>query len=269
MSKAGKSNIVIDNFVPNINKYWNQLTCGGGIIRKKGYKLQLGFDKATEDLYTDAQLDDYTMYSRRKYPWSPPLKLTVRAKFTFSNKGKGSFQGTAGFGFWNNPFSVNGTIYAIPESIWFFYASSRSYMILQRGSKGSGWKAQVVHAIKPINFLYFFPTALFVMISKFTNNRTLALYWIEKFSGTREVELNSTMDEWHTYSLIWQKHKAEFFIDKKKVMETKEPPSAPLGFVIWVDNQFSVISTKGSVKFGKTGSESIFLEVSLINIESL
>src|SRR5436853_5251782 len=58
-------------------------------------------------------------------------------------------RGTAGFGFWNYPFSVKGDILMLPEAVWFFYASPPSNMALVPGIRGWGWKAQVVHTMRP------------------------------------------------------------------------------------------------------------------------
>src|SRR5436853_7051057 len=57
-------------------------------------------------------------------------------------------RGTAGFGFWNYPFSVRGDVLMLPEATWFFYASPPSNMALVPHVPGWGWKAQVVHSMR-------------------------------------------------------------------------------------------------------------------------
>ena len=49
-----------------------------------------------------------------------------------------TLRGTAGFGFWNYPFSVRGDPLMLPEAVWFFYASPPSNMALIPGVPGWG-----------------------------------------------------------------------------------------------------------------------------------
>lgn len=266
-----KKTEIKDHFTNGITTYWNQLCGGGGAIKMYKSVVRLGFDKAKSNHYSDAQLDDYTMLSRQNYRWKAPLKMTARARFVFSDKKEnesGDFQGTAGFGFWNNPFTVDGGVHALPESIWFFYASSNSKMVLSRKGKGNGWKTQVIHSMKWGNLINFIPTAIAVLLARLTNITNCALYWIEKFTGVEESILRQDMGSWHTYKIEWEKKNAKFYIDGVKVMITKRPPSQPLGFVAWVDNQYSVITPGGLVKFGTTDSKGLVLEIDSVDIES-
>src|SRR5579875_745817 len=79
------------------------------------------------------------------------LRMEVEARSSLpaatsaDTKENNSLRGTAGFGFWNYPFSARGDILMLPEAVWFFYASPPSNMALVPGIPGWGWKAQVVH----------------------------------------------------------------------------------------------------------------------------
>src|SRR5260221_2563190 len=91
--------------------------------------------------YTNAQLDDYHDLSgqrprRRPMTSAAPLRLSLRARASHPAP-----TGTLGFGFWNEPFSVTGSILSAPSVIWFFYASAPSDMALAPGVPGRGWKA--------------------------------------------------------------------------------------------------------------------------------
>ncbi len=91
--------------------------------------------------YTNAQLDDYHDLSgrlprRRPMTSAPPLRLSLRARASHPAP-----TGTLGFGFWNEPFSLTGSVLAAPRVIWFFYASPPSDMALVPGVPGRGWKA--------------------------------------------------------------------------------------------------------------------------------
>ncbi|MBO0792181.1 MAG: hypothetical protein J2P36_14715, partial [Ktedonobacteraceae bacterium] len=113
--------------------------------------------------YADAQIDDYGQMRRSDFPWRPPLRMEVRARASLpaAKPGKDRFlRGTAGFGFWNYPFSVRGDILMLPDAVWFFYASPPSNMALVPGVPGWGWKAQVVHTMRSGALLATVPTAL-------------------------------------------------------------------------------------------------------------
>ena len=52
-------------------------------------------------------------------------------------------------------------------------------------------------------------------------------------------------------------------------MIAKKPPTQPLGFVAWVDNQYAVVTPWGTVKFGTSKSKGLMMEIDSIKIESL
>src|SRR5215212_2794725 len=91
-----------DNFRPRLSSRWHMTQTGGGrlVLGERGLRLTLAGAQATR--YADAQIDDYGGLARRAFPWRPPLCLVVRARAS------GPITGTAGFGFWNNPFSPLG-----------------------------------------------------------------------------------------------------------------------------------------------------------------
>ena len=251
-----------------ISPYWNQLITGGGIIALNKSHMVVGIPEAFEEQYTDAQLDDYTMHGRSKYPWKPPLKMTIQARFETPDID--AFHGTAGFGFWNNPFSPDGHIYTLPEAVWFFYASSDSAMLPQgKQSKGHGWQAQVIHSMKWSNLVNAIPTSLAVLSTNLTNNPFAAYYWMNRFAGAQSEMIRSDPLIWHTYIIEWRKNSVAFYVDTEKIMESFYSPTRPLGFVLWVDNQYAVVKPTGLVKFGKLDSGPLFLHVSHIKIEQL
>src|SRR5437868_2985142 len=128
-----KPMIVEDNFRPRLSPGWRRIHVGGGhlLITADGLRIQVA--GARRDRYADAQIDDYPDLPRGRFPWRPPLRLTVEARVS------ASLAGTAGFGFWNNPFSPLGGWPALPAATWFFYASPPSDMPLALGVPGSGW----------------------------------------------------------------------------------------------------------------------------------
>ncbi|GAC1379219.1 MAG: hypothetical protein NVSMB33_04330 [Ktedonobacteraceae bacterium] len=141
---------MFDDFSQPLNYSWTQTAIGGGSLHIVDSALRMEFQSAQTGTYTDAQVDDYGRRARSAFPWRPPLRMEVRARSSLpaatSNSSVESLnilRGTAGFGFWNYPFSVRGDILMLPEAIWFFYASPPSNMALVPKIPGWGWKAQV------------------------------------------------------------------------------------------------------------------------------
>src|SRR5512135_22103 len=97
---------------------------GTGRIEVRGAVARLIVPQAAHTQYADAQLDDRLVY-QRSLTHNPPLRLTIRARFSSQ-----SLAGTAGFGFWNHPMFAASNPMLLPRAIWFFYASSPSHMDL-------------------------------------------------------------------------------------------------------------------------------------------
>ncbi|HCI78456.1 MAG TPA: hypothetical protein DHW02_02055, partial [Ktedonobacter sp.] len=158
---------VYEDFMHGVGKRWTETTYGNGTLQVVDGTLRMGFGMAQEGYYTDAQIDDYAGLVRASFPWRPPLKMEVRARSSHSSaisvrddEDTSVLRGTAGFGFWNYPFSVRGDILMLPEAVWFFYASPPSNMALVPGVPGWGWKAQVVHSMRVGAVASVIPTAL-------------------------------------------------------------------------------------------------------------
>src|ERR1700731_248046 len=146
---------MFDDFTETLDTRWVQTSTGGGSLHTADSSLRMSFEAAQQGQYTDAQIDDYDRLPRAKFPWKPPVRMEVRARSSLpaatlagTADQANTLRGTAGFGFWNYPFSVRGDILMLPEAIWFFYASPPSNMALVPGMPGWGWKAQVVHSMR-------------------------------------------------------------------------------------------------------------------------
>ena len=136
---------------------WRRLEVGGASLRRTQEGLRLAVTDATTAQYSDAQIDDYADHSRRDFLWRPPLTLQIHARFSQESRSidaASGLLGTAGFGFWNDPFSCSVLPYALtgkrppapPRAIWFFYASPPSDMKTHMDVRGNGWKAATVDA---------------------------------------------------------------------------------------------------------------------------
>ncbi|HEY7127534.1 MAG TPA: hypothetical protein VH540_26640 [Ktedonobacterales bacterium] len=258
-----------------VAKSWHQVRLGGAELSCQDSVLRLGFERAVAESYSDAEINDYGMHKHSQYPWRPPLRLEVRARashpaaHTRGTGGRFALLGTAGFGFWNVPFSLSGSVLKRPEAVWFFYASPPSRMELVPGVPGWGWKAQVVHAGRPGALLAGLPTLTSVALAKITGNQRNAARWVQRLSGAQEAMLDTEFTEWHEYRLDWTASEARFWVDDVEVLRAPNPPGGPLGFVAWVDNQYAIATPRGEFRFGRVNAPAQWLEIDSIAITPL
>lgn len=268
--------MIVEDFSEPLNKHWTQTCVGGGKIYFENFKLRMAFDSARQGVYTDAQIDDYGNLKRSDFPWRPPLRMRVIARSSLPSATFGDnvestskLRGTAGFGFWNYPFSVKGDILMLPEAVWFFYASPPSNMALIPGIPGWGWKAQIVHSMQISSLAATVPLAATIAFGLLTGKTRPAARWMQKVSGAHEAILPVEMNEWHNYTLEWKHSEALFWVDDRLILRSPQSPTRPLGFVAWLDNQYAVATPRGEVRFGTVSSGPQWLELDSVKIEPL
>ncbi|MBN1427687.1 MAG: hypothetical protein JXB07_04825 [Anaerolineae bacterium] len=225
---------------------WNQLVLPGSEIENTGSSWRLVNAPIEAGRYTNAQIDDYQKLHRRDFLWRPPLTLTVRARFSHP---VGELVGTAGFGFWNDPFMMTGArMPALPRAIWFFHASPPSDMKLDMQTPGRGWKAATIDAIR-LPFFLLAPT-IPVAVSLMNIPTLYRALWPvgQRAIGVSEALIDADMTDWHTYRIEWGVRRALFWVDGRIVLDCDTPPSGPLGFVMWIDNQAMIATPQG--RFG-------------------
>ena len=257
---------MFDEFTDTLNARWTRTCIGGADLLLSGSTVRMAFASARQGHYTDAQIDDYGRLPRAKFPWKPPVRMEVRAR---SSLPAATLAGTAGFGFWNYPFSVRGDILMLPEAIWFFYASPPSNMALVPGVPGWGWKAQVVHSMRPAALVSTLPLALTAAFGIVTGETRPASRWMQRLTGANEALLSVNMVEWHTYVIEWQSHEALFWVDGDLVLRAPQPPARPLGFVAWLDNQYAIATPRGVFRFGTVNSGPQWFELDSVSIEPM
>ena len=239
---------VYEDFTAELGPHWRRYVVGNGALEPTGSTLRFAVTDATSCKYTDAQIDDYQGLLRRRFLWHPPLTLTVRARFSHPAE---ELRGTAGFGFWNDPFLMTGArMPALPRAVWFFYGSPPSNMKLDLQTPGHGWKAATIDALRPAALLLapLAPLAVLLM-----NLRPLyCALWppIQRALNARETKVEVGMTEWHTYVLEWGAEQARFSVDGEPVLKDAPSPRGPLGFVMWLDNQYMVATPQGRLGWG-------------------
>lgn len=267
---------IFDDFKKELDPHWTQVTTGGGKISIAKSILTMSYESAQDMKYTDSQIDDYTMLSKSDYLWKPPLRMTIRSRSSHpastvksTVNSNNILHGTAGFGFWNRPFTMQGNIFTLPESIWFFYSSPPSNMSLVPNMPGWGWKAQVIHSMRPGALFNAVPLILTSVYGRLTGNLKPASKWMQRFVGSSESIITADMTEWHTYVLEWHQNESIFWVDNECILRVSQSPSKSLGFVAWIDNEYAIASPSGELRFGKSRIGPQWLKIDSVKIEQL
>lgn len=226
---------------------WRKLEIGGGQV-DEGEILRLVLPPIAQG-YGDAQVDDYGRFpSRRHYPWKPTTELVLRARFSHP---AGQLQGTAGFGLWNAPFGDPTTPWpALPQAVWFFYASEPGDLPLAPDGPGRGWFASTLDATTWNAWLIAPFAPMVLLANQWPGLRRRLWPAVRQQLGIGYAPLPVEMTAWHDYRLVWQREGCVFWVDGQVVLHTPFSPRGPLGFVCWVDNQYMVATNNGRFAWG-------------------
>lgn len=220
---------------------WNRYVLPGSRLESTGDGWRF-VNEPVSGRYTDSQIDDYQGLRRRDFIWRPPLTLTVRARFS------SDIRGTAGFGFWNDPFMMTGSrLPMLPRALWFFYASEESDMALALGTPGNGFKAATIDALRLPFFLLAPASPIAIPLMNIPSVYNSVWPIGQRAIAVNEAPIQADMTQWHVYTLRWDHAAARFAVDGQTVMACTTPPHGPLGFVMWIDNQAMVVSPKGRI----------------------
>jgi hypothetical protein len=266
-------NTVYEKFSNGIVGYGKAVTAGTGSLERRSSSVRFTITEPRSTGYSNAQLDDYRGLSRRRFRWRPPLRLSVRARFSGLEP---ELQGTAGFGFWNDPFLMTeARLPALPRAIWFFYASPASNMKLDRHVDGHGWKAATLDASRTPALLWLSLAPLVVPLMNLNSFYRLLWPRVQRDLRIREARLQADMTNWHTYLLDWGVEQSRFGLvgdddPQQRVILDAPSPRGPLGFVMWMDNQYLVATPWGKFRWGYSASpERQWMEVDWFRIEPL
>ena len=264
---------VRENFAGCIGPTWHRYLAGTGCLELGRDTLHLVIDGASSRRYSNAQLDDYQNLSRRHFLWRPPLRLKVRARFSHPEK---QLLGTAGFGFWNDPFLMTGLrLPTLPRAVWFFYSSPPSNMKLDLHTPGQGWKAATIDALRPVALLWALALPLAVPLMNLPSVYRRLWPPIQQTLKIHETMLDVDMTQWHIYGLEWGVKRSSFSLVEEEHLPPKpildaQSPKGPMGLVMWLDNQYLAVTPWGRLRWGLLSApRRQWMEVDWVGIESL
>ena len=235
---------------------------GGKVIQSSPSTWRLEIPAGPEGSYRLAQLDDYGGLSRQAFPWTPPFKLTLKARASAR-----AIPGTWGFGLWNDPFGmalVKGSgvrLPTLPNTAWFFFASPPNYLSFRDDLPGRGQMAAAFRSpgTLPPGLIISFPLLPLVLL------RPVARWLrrlVRRYVHQDSVELDLDPTKWHTFEIDWRSKGVVFLLDGQVLHEMSIHPKGPLGLVIWIDNQYASWTPNGQLGSGTlTNPEAAWLEV--------
>lgn len=237
---------------------------GAGRVERRVNEIQLSLEHDDGERYSDAQLDDYHLDGIMR--WQPPLRMSLRARFSHAEC---SLRGTAGFGFWNDPFGMtkigtgSHTIphLRLPQAVWYFFASPPSLMPLAQGVPGYGWKGATIDAGRPMAKALL-PLAPFGMLAckvPWLYRRIWPL--AQRVLKIDEAIVPVEMDIWHDYVLEWGVREVHFTVDGQLIFQSRFSPRGPMGFVAWIDNQYMVATPQGHFRHGAVATATQSMEL--------
>lgn len=244
---------VCESFTEELAPRWSAHLAGAGRLEAGEGSLKLVTAGAASERYTNAQIDDYQGLPRSRFAWAPPLRLTVRARFSHAAE---QLRGTAGFGFWNDPWLMTEKrLPALPRAVWFFYASATSDMKLDKDTPGAGWKAACMDTQHAGGLLWAPLAPLLIPLMNIDSVYCALWPHIQRGLRIREATIPVDMARWHTYELHWGRENSQFSVlqrdsKRQQVVLHAPSPGGPLGFVMWQDNQYLVLTPWGRIRWG-------------------
>ncbi|GAB4498694.1 MAG: hypothetical protein OHK0052_12470 [Anaerolineales bacterium] len=226
------------------------------ITGAEGGAARLQIPGGPQGIYRLAQWDDYARLPRRAFAWQPPLSL--RAELRASAR---DLPGTWGIGLWNDPFSLTlgmgggaRRFPVLPQCAWFFFASPPNFLSLYDdqpayGALASVWQSRPL----PTPLLALFTAPALPLLTYAPSARLLRRV-VRQFVRQSACSLTHNPCDWHTYEIIWRAHNTQLRIDGEVVCDTSLSPRAPLGFVLWLDNQYMAWQPNGKLSAGTLAS---------------
>jgi hypothetical protein len=201
--------------------------------------------------------------------WYAPVVMRVRARLSH---GAAELGGTAGFGFWNDPFGMTGERFLgmprfhLPQATWFFLASPPSDMPLAWGIPGYGLKMATINAATVLAALLLPFAPLGMALCRVPVIYRVLWPLAQRVLKIDEKRLEIDVREWHDYEVVWRRDSVTFRVDGEECFHTRYAPRGSLGAVVWMDNQFMVATPQGRFEHGTLPVPEQWMELDCIDI---
>jgi hypothetical protein len=256
--------MIDDKFENGIAPNWVRFCIGHAHIETEPGIARFVLEGSEDGKLSDAEIDDHRTAPRHKLLWTPPLRMTVCARFSHR---AGELLGTAGFGFWNDPFDWVGNVETPPNALWFFYASPQSDMAFVENVRGHGWKAAFINGGTADKLTMWLGNLVF----RLPGMSKLVFKLAQMRVGAHETILDQiALTDWHDYRIDWHAREAIFFADNVEIARATNPPTVPLGFVAWLDNNYTTMGPGRDFFFGRMAiAQKQWMELARVKIERL
>ncbi len=249
----------MNNFPEGLTPY---LSSGSQVVEISPRSWRLTIPAGPAGRYRLAQIDNYHMSKRRDFPHSPPLSIKLEARTSGSN-----LPGTWGFGLWNDPFAMGRLVGkdlrlpALPNTSWFFYASPENYLSLRDEIPPNGYFAGVFRSRLLPGWLVA-PGILAMALALAPTGAGMLRSLGRKILHQAGAACRVNPQDWHEYHLQWLTDGVQFWVDGERLLITELSPQAPLGLVIWIDNQYAALPPGGRLRYGMLANpEPAWIEV--------
>jgi hypothetical protein len=236
------STTVEERFGGRIGSRWRRYVVGGGELMLTEAGLRLELRGAEADVLSVAQMDEGQYATVGGRGWRPPVRLTVRARWSHPAR---DLVGTSGFGFWNDPWGPGGFVTS-PAWVWFAHYSPPSHVALSTSSLGHGPRGSALAAPR----IGRIGLALGNLALRLPGVRRLAVKVAGHAVQSGDVPLMLDLCAWHEYTLDWQPTGVTFAVDGTSLGHVAGAPAGPLGFVAWIDNQWAALRPDGAATGG-------------------
>ncbi|HEY1013479.1 MAG TPA: hypothetical protein VGE07_12290, partial [Herpetosiphonaceae bacterium] len=68
--------------------------------------------------------------------------------------------------------------------------------------------------------------------------------------GVREAPVRAPMAGWQDYRLEWRRESVVFYVNGDELLRSRFAPRGPLGLVLWIDNQYAIVTPGGRIGGG-------------------
>ncbi len=138
---------------------------------------------------------------------------------------------------------------ALPNAVWFFYASPANYLSLREDLPAQGllaatFQSRGTPAVLPGLAALGAPVLGLPGVGRL--GRRILRQWVRQDAAL----VTSDPTAWHSYTIRWDPGIVRLLVDGDLILETAAAPVGRLGLVIWIDNQFAAFRPDGRLSFG-------------------